>query len=381
MFKPGVAKANSSFEAMSLLYRHCRERHGADVELFVDRADTFRSEDLRITRLDGRSPPSWLQAAGAPAGPFYPTAWRRLRDFDAVVTTDPYIYYHSFLPALLARRLYGCGLLVDVSLTFVPETARPGWQGELRTRLARRWSRAVDAFLATTPAAVGRLRTLGAVEEDGDRARVLGHPVDVSRFRPGDRAGTDGIRALSVGRLVEQKGHLDLVRAMAPLFDEFAGLSLRIVGGGPLEDALRAEVDELGLGERVEILGELPHGELPDQYRSADLFVGCPHRTPFWEEYFGVTYVEAMSSGLPVVTTRCGGIPHVVPEGECGLLVPERDPAALRAAIRELVESPSLRRELGRKAREHARERYSVEVLGERFHRICRAAADRAGVG
>lgn len=374
VFKPGVANANTAFEAMSLLYRYSQERYGAEVELFIDRGDTFRSEHLRITRLDGRSPPDWLQGLGAPVGPFYPDASWRMRDFHVVATTDPFLYYHSFLPALAARRIHGLGLVADASLTFIPEGRMTGWRGRARSFLGRRWSRFVDTFLATTPAALERLQSLGALEE-GARAEVLGHPVDTSRFRPGRESRSDRVRALSVGRLVYEKGHLDLVRAMRPLFDEYSGLSLKIVGSGPLEGRLRALLRELGLQGRVELVGEVPHADLSAHYREADLFVGYPRSTSFWEEYFGVVYVEAMSAGLPVVTSRCGGIPHVVEDGESGLLVPQGDAGALRGALRKMLDSAPRRRSFGRRARRRAEERFSVEVLGDRFYAVCRAAA------
>ncbi len=143
---------------------------------------------------------------------------------------------------------------------------------------------------------------------------------------------------LFVGRLSEEKGVTEFLEATA-------GIPRVIVGDGPLRDRVP---DGVGL---------VPHVELGAYYERAAVVV-CPSR----REGYGVAVREAMAYGRPVVATAVGGLLDAVEDGVTGLRVPPRDPAALRAAIEALLADASLRRRLGRAAREFARERFSWEA-------------------
>jgi glycosyltransferase involved in cell wall biosynthesis len=144
--------------------------------------------------------------------------------------------------------------------------------------------------------------------------------------------------ALFVGRLSEEKGVLELLEATE-------GIPRVIVGDGPL----RARVPEA--------VGFVAPAELGPYYERAAIVV-CPSR----REGYGVVAREAMAHGRPVVASAVGGLLDAVEDGVTGLLVPPRDPAALRAAIERLLEDPALRTRLGAAARERARERFSWEA-------------------
>jgi glycosyltransferase involved in cell wall biosynthesis len=144
---------------------------------------------------------------------------------------------------------------------------------------------------------------------------------------------------LYAGRLSTEKGVLDLVAAAD-------GIPLVVAGDGPL----RGRVP----GAR----GFVPHDELQDLYARAAV-VACPsHR-----EGFGVACLEAMAHGRPVVASSVGGLLDLVVDGETGLLVPPRDPAALRAALERLLGDAGLRARLGAAARERARQRFAWPVV------------------
>jgi D-inositol-3-phosphate glycosyltransferase len=117
------------------------------------------------------------------------------------------------------------------------------------------------------------------------------------------------------------------------------GAVLAIAGDGEERARLEQLTAELGLGERVRFLGPLPRADLPRLYAAADLLLA----TSFASETFGIGPVEAQACGLPVVASRFGGFPEVVAEGRTGLLVPPRDPQALAAACRELLDDPARR--------------------------------------
>lgn len=146
---------------------------------------------------------------------------------------------------------------------------------------------------------------------------------------------------LFAGRLSPEKGILELVEAVE-------GLPLVVAGDGPL----RARVPGA--------LGFVPNDELGPLYGRAAV-VACPSR----REGFGVVCLEAMAHGRPVVATAVGGLRDLVVHEETGLLVPPRDPAALRAALERLLGDSDLRRRMGAAARERARERFSWDAFVE----------------
>ena len=112
-------------------------------------------------------------------------------------------------------------------------------------------------------------------------------------------------------------------------------MHLVVAGGGELLDGFRADAAAAGVGDRVHFLGAVPHAELPEVLRAADLFL----LTTEPPESFGIVLIEAMACGLPVIATDYPGVRAVVDEGETGLLVARGDPAAVAAALRELVDA------------------------------------------
>jgi glycosyltransferase involved in cell wall biosynthesis len=154
-------------------------------------------------------------------------------------------------------------------------------------------------------------------------------------------AEADPPEILYAGRLSEEKGVLELV-------DAARGMNLVVVGDGPL----RARVPAAR--------GFVPHGELQGLFARAAV-VACPSR----REGFGVTCLEAMAHGRPVVASGVGGLRDLVVDGETGILVPARDADALRAALERLLGDAGLRRRLGVAGRERARKHFSWDVVTE----------------
>jgi glycosyltransferase involved in cell wall biosynthesis len=136
--------------------------------------------------------------------------------------------------------------------------------------------------------------------------------------------------------MVERKGFQDVIRAM-----EFVPDADCVVVGGPpadrlAEDAqarrLLAVADAAGVADRIQLVGAVPKEDMPRWYRSADVLVTAP-----WYEPFGLTPLEAMACGVPVIATSVGGLTDTVVDGLTGDLVPPRNPRALGAAIRRLL--------------------------------------------
>ncbi len=210
--------------------------------------------------------------------------------------------------------------------------------------------------IALTHHEASRLETLGV---DADRIAVIPNGVDLAEFgEPPARTDHAGVTVLFVGRLdPSQKGLEFLVRALARL-PASADVHLRLVGEdwGGLAN-VRALASQLGVRDRIALIGSLSRAELLQEYARSDLFV-LPSRF----EPFGIVLLEAMAAGLPVIASRVGGIPEVVADGETGLLVEPGDVEGLAGAMLRLAMDPALRASLGSRGRERARS-YSWDVV------------------
>jgi len=193
--------------------------------------------------------------------------------------------------------------------------------------------RGAAAVVAVSRALAGKAVALGA---DPSRVHAIYNGVDAARFAPGDRtaararlglAGMGGPLLLYVGNLKASKGCLDLLEAHAALAIAQPQARLVYVGEGASRGALLARARALGIESRVQLAGAMPHEALPDWFRAADLL--C---LPSHNEGVPNVVLEAMACGTPVVATRVGGIPEVVP-AHAGLLVPPGDPVALADAL------------------------------------------------
>jgi glycosyltransferase involved in cell wall biosynthesis len=166
-----------------------------------------------------------------------------------------------------------------------------------------------------------------------------------------------------LGRLVPQKGVLDLVEALALLPPH---TRLRLIGDGVLRTQIADRAAELGLRERVELVAWT--NDVPAELRRLDALALPSRTTPTWKEQFGRILIEAMSCGVPVVGSSSGEIPQVVGDG--GLIYPEGDVAALAAALRRLESDTPLRAELGRRGRSRVLERYTQAALARRYYEV-----------
>jgi glycosyltransferase involved in cell wall biosynthesis len=284
-----------------------------------------------------------LGSAWAPGALFH-AGLRVVRKLQAAGQTFDVIDAHYFYPDGVAAAELGRVLKLPVvitgrgtDLTLIPddETARD--------RIA--WAaREAIANVAVCDDLRRRLIALGAPEE---RTVTLRNGVDLERFSPGDRAvaraglGLSGFVLLSVGSLIPRKGHALTIEAM----QHWPDCTLLIAGAGPLRAQLEGLARTLGVAERVRFLGEVPHAELPELYRAADLLVLASER-----EGWANVLLEAMASGTAVVATNVNGAPEVVRSRAAGLLVDRRTAACLARAVDRLRQHPPLREETRRYA-------------------------------
>ncbi|MGD9712504.1 MAG: glycosyltransferase, partial [Thermomicrobiales bacterium] len=239
--------------------------------------------------------------------------------------------------------------------------------------------RGVDRVIATCPDEVHQLSA--HYNAPADRIATIPLGVDQRTFRPVDmqeaRKHVDlhlapGDRVIVyVGRLVPRKGVRDIVRALARLQgDGLEDAKLVIVGGETPEPdsaatpeigAIHRLARDLGVADRVFIVGKRRREELRHYYGAGDVMVTTP-----WYEPFGLTPLEAMACGRPVIGSNVGGIKYTVQHQRTGLLVDPEEPAALAAALHSLLTNPSKSREFGERGRRRVESMFTWQVVARR---------------
>jgi teichuronic acid biosynthesis glycosyltransferase TuaC len=239
---------------------------------------------------------------------------------------------------------------------------------------------APDAVRATVAAVLRDAAVVVAVSEAVARGirscvtglrdvRVLHNGVDTALFTPRDsddgRGTAPTLRTLSAGRLVDTKANDLVVRAIAMLSARGLSVEHTIAGDGPEMGRLRRLATELGIADRVRFTGAYPHADLPALMRESDLFV-----LPSWDEAFGIVYLEAMASGVPVIAASDGGATDIVTEGADGWLVGPRDVDAIADAIAGFAAmAPADREQMSSAARRKA-EAFTWEANARGLMRI-----------
>lgn len=280
----------------------------------------------------------------------------RLQGADVVHAAEIGVPY-SHAPALLRDRL-GFKLVLTVweTIPFVEAYRRFRGRRQRRETIPR-----VDLFLPATERARRMLLVEGAPAE---RCEVAPPGVDTARFRVTEAPGAHVV--LSAGRLVWEKGHQDVLRAVSWLRREGRDVRALVVGAGPEEARLRAHARDLGLDGAVEWRASVAYDDMPGVFARASCFVLASLPTPVWEEQFGMVLAEAAACGLPIVAASSGAIPEVL-RGH-GRLFPPGDWHALAAALDDVVSAPPRRED-----HRELVEAYSVEAAAARYE----AAYDR----
>ncbi len=191
--------------------------------------------------------------------------------------------------------------------------------------------------------------------------RRLYNGVDLNRFRVGNEEDRRPDLILGVGRLVEKKGFDVLIRACDLLVKWGVDFRCQIIGKGSERERLKALIAELGLDDRVALLGPRPQDEVAEAYRRAAIFaLPCIVGSDGNRDGLPTVLLEAMASGLPAVSTSLTGVPEIIDDGINGLLVEPEDVEELARALAALLKDESLRREMGRAARRKVEEVFDV---------------------
>lgn len=352
-------------------------RQGHDVTVYTRRDDPRQAPRLRT--------PAGYDVVHVPAGParnvgkdellphmgefarYLQRCLRRQRP-DAVHSH----FWMSGLVAVLACRELGIPVLHTYHALGVVKRRHQGaadTSPRQRPAIEAMIGRSAAAIVATCTDEMFELVRMGVSRR---RIAIVPCGVDIDQFHPnGPRAPARGHahRVVGVGRLVPRKGFADLIAALPAV----PGAELVIVGGPEParlgQDAEARRLAELAAGagvqDRVRLAGQVQRRRMPALLRSADLVACVP-----WYEPFGIVPLEAMACGVPVVASAVGGLIDTVVDGRTGVHVPPRRPAALSAALRELLADPGGRAELGLAGRDRAVSRYSWDRIAFDVQRV-----------
>ena len=311
-----------------------------------------------------------VKGAAALAAPLYALAARRAVRRQLARRRFDLVHAHWIVPNGIVAAAVGGKTPLAIGLhgsdVFLAEKAG--------VRTLARWALSRARLLTgCSPELVDRVRALGFPAE---RSRVIPYGVDVAAFCPAPerrplwrrRLGIpDGAPLLlGVGRMATKKGFQVLIEILPALLAEFPELRVVLAGGGDLLERFREVVRPWG--GQVHLPGPVLRDTLPDLYRSADLFVlPAVHDGKGNVDGLPNVILEAMASGLPVVASGISGIPLAVEDGRTGLLVPERDPAALLGALRRLLADPAAARSMGERGRRKAEAELTWDAVAARY--------------
>ena len=197
--------------------------------------------------------------------------------------------------------------------------------------------------------------------EDADRIHRIYNGLTIAEFRRADFSSASPL-IVAVGRLIDKKGFADLIRACRLLMERGRSFRCEIIGEGPLEKELRRQIEDLDLRNHVKLLGPKAQHEIAEHLAMGTAFV-LPSAidTTGGMDNLPTVIMEAMATGLPVISTPVGGIPEMVVQDETGALVPAGDSSALASAIERVIMDLSLARHLGENGHKRANELFSIE--------------------
>lgn len=272
-----------------------------------------------------------------------PSLVKKLEGFDIVHGAETFYVFDRQI--IRAKRKYGCAAVFTVweNIPFAHES-RP-----FMRRAKSEVLKGADLFVAMSERSKIALMLEGV---DESRISLIPVGVDITRFRPGEKDGlllkqmnmyNDDFVVSFIGRLTYEKGVFELINAFALFAQNRQNVRLLMVGDGPLRDTIEKRISRLGIEKQVK-LATFPYSQMPKVHRLADVLVLPSIPTREWQEQFGMVLVEAMSTGVPIVTTMSGSIQEVVQDA--AYLIQPGDTLALFKALKELEQNEGLREEL-----------------------------------
>lgn len=334
----------------------CRELKSSVALDVVVSADDRRSHDEVVDGVPVRRLPTWFTFSSAAIGPGLVRAIRK--------SPADIVHLHFPNPVAVLSWL-ASGHQGRLVVSYHSDIVRQKMLGAVFAPFLRAALRRASAIISASP---NYIESSPVLREFQERCVMIPYGVTPEDFEAVDADQVAVIRAsagprliLAVGRLVGYKGFEYLIRAMAAV-----DAHLILIGDGPLRENLLAEALKAGAGEKIHFAGEV--ADLRPYLQAADVFV-LPSISR--AEAFGIVQLEAMACGKPVVNTNLdSGVGFVSVNGETGLSVPPRDPAALAAAVNRLLDDADLRARFGSAAKERVMREFTVEHMARRTLRL-----------
>ena len=315
--------------------------------------------------------PSWkYQHLAKGIGPFVQALYAALSWRPDIVHAGD--LYPQGMTAYLLKRVLGIPYIIYCHGEEITQTDRYRFQPRVRNRIYAN----ADAVIANAEFAKQELLRIGVEER---RIHKVTPGVDSKRFGP-NPAPQELVRqyklegktiVLTVARLVARKGHRASLKAFATICKEFPLAHYLIAGTGPEESRIRQLIEELGLQDRVTMMGFVPSDRLPDLYNLCDFMVLANRQESDGDiEGFGIVFLEANAAGRPVIGGRSGGTPEAIRDGVTGYLVNPNDHIEIAAAMRSLLSNPALRQSMGRAGRSFATGQFDWTARAQMLERI-----------
>lgn len=286
--------------------------------------------------------------------------------FDVVHTAETANYYS--LQAIKAKEKR---LVRKVVVTVWENITSLGEDNPKREEIKREVCRKADLFLAVTKLAESTLVSEGV---DSKKIRVIPPGVDLGKFKP--KPVNIEVRkeynipeskkiVLFVGRLVKEKGVFNLLEALGSIKKKEDWLAL-FAGSGPEKEQLIKKSKTLGLNSQVKFIDPQQYDKMPQIFNLADILVLPSIKTDGWQEQYGMVLVEAMASGLAVITTK-GAQEEVV--GRAGVVLPENNPKLLAGALRRLLKDEEELERARSKGRRRAEDLFDAREVSKRIEK------------
>ncbi len=266
---------------------------------------------------------------------------------------------------LAARR--GAGVPMVTTFYGMDASALP--RKRLWRRRFQRLFREGELFLVEGPHMGESLVSIGCPPEKVQLHRL---GVDLGKVAQAPPEAREAAVVLMYANFREKKGHVYGLRACRKILGSHPGLKVRIIGDGELRSEVEKEIFRLGLGDRVALLGMLPHGACLEELARATVLL-YPSVTAADGDTEGgapVALIEAMASGVAIVSSLHADIPTVAPDRRCALLYPERDVDGLAEGLDALLQSSRLREEMGARGRAHVEDAHDMRKQGGRLETL-----------
>ncbi len=284
---------------------------------------------------------------------------KRLSNQDIVHVAETY-YYYTY-QAIQAKKKGLVKKIVSTVWETIPNN-NEGIRG--RKKLKEESKKHIDLFICPTKKAKTCLEKEGF---NPQKIVVVPFGIDLKRFSPKTPKNKDKTKILTICRLQEEKGILPLLKAFKKLNRINPQTTLTIIGQGSLKKETLSFIKKHNLQKSVTLKTVL-YNKIHLEYQKADIFVLNSQTTKHWEEQYGMCLIEAMASGLPIISTKTGAIPEVLPKNN--LLVSPKNSNQLLKSLLSLSNNPKVRKKIGQENRKFAKIRYNHLVTAKKIKKL-----------